>query len=80
MVILMELGKKRYVRSKSGGSPIGSVAISFPSILEEFSYFLPFLTPKGPKSIDGFFGSSDRLSRCQKHECSSKILEEGGPM
>jgi hypothetical protein len=38
------------------------------------------LTPKGPMSVDGFLGSSDRLSRRQKHERSSEILKEGGPM
>jgi hypothetical protein len=27
-----------------------------------------YLTPKGPKSQNGFFGSSGRLSRLQKHE------------
>jgi hypothetical protein len=26
------------------------------------------LTPKGPMSVDGFLGSSGRLSRRQKHE------------
>jgi hypothetical protein len=35
------------------------------------------LTPKGPMSVDGFLGSSGRLSRRQKHEWTSKILEEG---
>jgi hypothetical protein len=38
------------------------------------------LTPKGPMSVDGFLGSSSRLSWTQKHEWSSEILEEGGPM
>jgi hypothetical protein len=28
----------------------------------------PALTPKGPMSVDGFLGSSGRLSRRQKHE------------
>jgi hypothetical protein len=42
--------------------------------------WLKSLTPKGPMSVDGFFGSSGRLSRCQKHERSSEILKEGGPM
>jgi hypothetical protein len=31
-------------------------------------------------SIDGFLGSSGRLLWRQKHERSSEILEEGGPM
>jgi hypothetical protein len=39
-----------------------------------------FLTPKGPMSVDGFLGSSGRLSRRQKHERSTEILKEGGPM
>jgi hypothetical protein len=39
-----------------------------------------WLTPKGPKSIDGFLGGSGRLSRRQKHEWTYEILEEGGPM
>jgi hypothetical protein len=38
------------------------------------------LTPKGPMSVDGFLGSSGRLSRCQENERSSEILKEGGPM
>jgi hypothetical protein len=38
------------------------------------------LTPKGPMSVNGFLGSSGRLSQRQKHEWSSEILEEGGPM
>jgi hypothetical protein len=38
------------------------------------------LTPKGPMSIDGFLGSSGRLSQRQKHERSIEILKEGGPM
>jgi hypothetical protein len=38
------------------------------------------LTPKGPMSVDGFLGSSSRLSQRQKHERSSEILKEGGPI
>jgi hypothetical protein len=38
------------------------------------------LTPKGPKSLNGFFGSLGRFSRHQKHECVSEIFEECGPM
>jgi hypothetical protein len=38
------------------------------------------LTPKGPMSVDGFLGSLGRLSRRQKHERSTEILKEGGPM
>jgi hypothetical protein len=38
------------------------------------------LTPKGPMSVDGFLGSSGRLSWRQKHERSAEILKEGGPM
>jgi hypothetical protein len=38
------------------------------------------LTPKRPKSQNGFLGSLGRLSQCQKHERSSEILEKGGPM
>jgi hypothetical protein len=41
---------------------------------------LGFLTPKGPMSVDGFLGSLGRLSRRQKHERSTEILKEGGPM
>jgi hypothetical protein len=42
-------------------------------------FFWP-LIPKGPMSVDGFLGSSGRLSRRQKHERSSEILKKGGPM
>jgi hypothetical protein len=38
------------------------------------------LTPKGPMSVDGFLESSGRLSQHQKHEWSSEILKERGPM
>jgi hypothetical protein len=38
------------------------------------------LTPKEPMSVDGFLGSSGRLSRHQKHQQSVEILKEGGPM
>jgi hypothetical protein len=31
-------------------------------------YTMAFLTPKGPMSVDGFLGSSGRLSQRQKHE------------
>jgi hypothetical protein len=31
-------------------------------------------------SVNGFLGSLGRLSQRQKHEWSSEILEEGGPM
>jgi hypothetical protein len=33
-----------------------------------FEARLKSLTPKGPKSTNGFLGSSGRLSRHQKHE------------
>jgi hypothetical protein len=39
-----------------------------------------YLTPKGPMSVDGFLGSSGRLSRRQENKRSSEILKEGGPM
>jgi hypothetical protein len=38
------------------------------------------LTPEGPMSVDGFLGSSGRLSWRQKHERRSEILKEGRPM
>jgi hypothetical protein len=38
------------------------------------------LTPKGPKAQNGFLGSLGRLSKSQKHEQVSKILEEGRTM
>jgi hypothetical protein len=38
------------------------------------------LTPKRSMSVDGFLGSSGRLSWHQKHERSAEILKEGGPM
>jgi hypothetical protein len=38
------------------------------------------LTPKRPKSQNGFFGSSGRLSKLQKHDWVSEILEEGRTM
>jgi hypothetical protein len=38
------------------------------------------LIPKGQMSVDGFLGSSSRLSWHQKHERSAEILKEGGPM
>ena len=38
------------------------------------------LTPKGPKSQNGFFGSSGRLSRLSKYEWVCEILEEGRTM
>jgi hypothetical protein len=31
-------------------------------------------------SVDGFLGSSGRLSWRKKHERSAEILKEGGPM
>jgi hypothetical protein len=37
----------------------------------------PILTSKGPKSQNGFFESLGRLSKLQKHERVSEILEEG---
>jgi hypothetical protein len=53
------------------------ISITFTVFECIYSIFECILTPKGPMSVDGFLGSSGRLSRRQKHEWTSKILEEG---
>jgi hypothetical protein len=50
--------------------------IEMPSV----SYIDLTLIPKGPKAQSRFFGCSGRLSRLQKHEWVSEILEEDRTM
>jgi hypothetical protein len=65
---------------KNGMSVILHAIEEIMSFTIQVRILLITLTPKGPMSIDGFLGSSGRLSRRQKHEWSFEILEEGGPM